>query len=169
MSDFLGDVAGWIAASPLREQTVDLLRTVPGLPPLIQSVHILGVAVLVAAILMPHLRVLGLAAGGQRYPEMIRRLSPWAWTALVVVALSGAVFIIARPYRYFSNPIVGIKFGALAAALVLSVVTVRLALSAAPLFEVRDRLLAGSAVAAWVVVIFGGRWIAYVDYLFWEG
>jgi hypothetical protein len=169
MADFLGDVAGWIAGSPLRERTVDLLMNVPGLPPLVQSVHILGVAVLVAAVLMPHLRILGLAAGGQRYPEMIRRLTPWALTALAVVAVSGAVFVIARPYRYFSNPVAGIKFAALAAALVLSALAVRLAQRAAPIFELRHRLLAGTALVAWIVVIFGGRWIAYVDYLFWDG
>jgi hypothetical protein len=161
-------VAGWIAQSDFRQTVLDLLMNVPGLPPLVQAVHILSIGVVVASLVMPNLKVLGLAATGQNYSEMLHRLRPWALTALFVLFLSGAMFVIARPYRYFSNPVVGVKFACLAGALAMTWIAQHRAKSSAPLFGLGDRTLAALAVIAWLGVIFAGRWIAYVDYLFWE-
>ena len=169
MEPVFGPVAGWIAESDLRQTVLDLLMNVPGLPPLVQAVHILSIGVVVASLVMPNMKVLGLAATGQNYSEMLNRLRPWGLTALILLLLSGAMFVFARPYRYFTNPIVGIKFACLAAALAVTWIVQHRARSAAPLFRLGDRILAALAVIAWLGVIFAGRWIAYVDYLFWEG
>lgn len=148
---------------------VELLREVPGLPPVIQAVHILGIAVVMATFVVPHLKVLGVAAFGQSYREMIVRLSPWGWWTLGVMFLSGAVFVVARPFRYVHNPIVAIKFSCLALAVTLSLTTRSRGARAAPDFRNAHKALAALSIVAWVGVILAGRWIAYVDYLFWEG
>lgn len=163
-----GSVAGFVADSPVRDAVVAALRDVPGLPPVLQSVHILAVAAVVCAYVVPQLKVIGLAAHRQSYPEMIGRLSPWGHWALVVLLLTGTVFVIASPYRYFGNPVVAIKLSCLAAALTLSWLLARGALITAPLFTAAQRALALCALLTWLGVIFAGRWIAYVDYLFWE-
>lgn len=168
MSSLLGSIAGWLADSAVREVVVAALGNVPGLPPLLQSLHILAIAVVVSAFVVPQLKVMGFAAHRQSYPEMLDRLAPWGGGALVVLLLTGAVFVIARPYRYLGNPVVGIKFACLAVALGLSWLLGRTARRSAPLFTGGQRATALLGTLVWLGVILAGRWIAYVDYLFWE-
>ena len=169
MDALLAAASAALADSSLRVTVVDALRSVPGLPPIVQTVHIIAIAVLVSALVVPQLRVLGVAASGQSYPEMVVRLRPWAWTALCALLISGAVFVVARPERYFFNPIAGAKLLLLVAALGLTFFAQRVAASRSGRFRLPEKLLAVGAVGCWCGVILAGRWIAYVDYLFWEG
>jgi len=168
LNDWLTGIAEAIAGSSIRQMVIDLLSSVPGLPPGVQTLHILAIAVVVAAFVVPNLKILGIAAQGQSYDEMLSRLRPWAWSALGVLLLSGAVFVIARPFRYFFNPVVGTKFTCLAVALCLTVVVQNAARTRAPVFPLVLKAAAALTVLAWFAVIVAGRWIAYVDYLFWE-
>ena len=96
--------------------------------------------------------------------EMIRRLMPWTWWALLLLLLSGLVFVVARPRRYFVNIVFGIKFALLAIA-VLSTLALQLLHRKAPV-GVATKLTAALSLCAWLGVMLAGRWIAYVDYLF---
>ena len=157
LAQFLG--TGW-----LHDHVVLWLRTVPGLPPIVQSIHILSIACVMASIVMIDLRVLGWAVPSQTPSEMMRRLLPWLWSALIVLLLSGAMFVIARPRRYFVNPIFGAKFALLAVALVSTLLLRRmLRKNAAP--NGAAKAVAGLSLIAWLGVMMAGRWIAYADYL----
>jgi len=169
-----------IAQSPLNDWLVYCLREVFGLPPIIQTIHILSVAVIMASSVMICLRILGLAVASQKIDEMFRRLFPWIWSALLVLFVTGMVFVVARPMRYFSNPVFGIKV-----ALLVPVVLITL------YFYVqnkRGKLLRGKSLPGgseelvaplslrffaflslllWLGIVLAGRWIAYAEYLFW--
>ena len=103
---------------------------------------------------------------------MIRRLIPWMWSALLVSLLSGLVFVVARPNRYFYNPVFGYKVAFLLPAVMLTFVVYRLSRREEGCWERSStRLVSGKAMALvslvlWVGVILAGRWIAYSDYLF---
>jgi len=88
------------------------------------------------------------------------------WWTLPVMLLSGSMFVIARPQRYFTNPIFGLKFAllvpAIALAAVLHLVSVRKP------DAVSTKVIAAVSLLLWVCVVLAGRWIAYVDYLFPE-
>lgn len=170
MDSLISDIVLLIAGSSLQETVIGLLRSVPGLPPIVQSVHIFGIVVVVASFMMLHLKALGVAAQGQTYPEMWQRLRPWAWSALATLLISGAVFVIARPNRYFVNPVFGIKLALLFLALATSLLMARLcsAVPADSRCSVGLKLGSVIGVMLWVGVILAGRWIAYSDYLFWE-
>jgi hypothetical protein len=134
---------------------------VPGGPPLVQTVHLLGISVVMGSAVLINLRVLGLALRGQATEDLIRRLAPWTWGALPMLALSGLVFILAQPYRYFDNPIFRLKF-----ALLVPAIATTLAFHRRP--DARGRLaivLAALSLGLWIGVAMAGRWIAYVDYL----
>ena len=164
MSDFLLEAARVIAASPVNEFVVGSLRNVPGLPPIVQTVHILSIAAVMASIVMIDLKVLGIALPNQQLPEMMRRLLPWTWWALLALFVSGAVFVIGRPRRYFVNPVFGLKFALLAVAVSATYLLQRVQTGA----TVRGsaKLLAAVSLFSWLGVMLAGRWIAYVDYLF---
>ena len=97
------------------------LSNIPGFPPIIQSVHILGIAVVMGSIVMLDLRILGLAVPSQQLPEMARRLMPWLWCALASNLFSGSFFVFARPLRYFNNPVFGWKASFLLSAILVTV------------------------------------------------
>ena len=103
---------------------------------------------------------------------MIQRLMPWAWSALLVNALSGLVFVVARPFRYFYNPVFGYKVAFLVPAVTLAFIVYRLSKREDGYWErTSTRLISGRVIAVvslvlWVGVILAGRWIAYSEYLF---
>ena len=166
----LDSIAQAIAGSDANEAALYLLRNVPGLPPIVQTIHILAIAALMASVAFVALRSLGLALPSQDLREMVRRLMPWTWWALPVLLLSGGLLVLARPQRYFSNPVMGWKMLFLLAALVLSVLMVqRIRRSASNGFAARPlrlKLMAAGVLFFWVLTVLAGRWIAYSDYLF---
>ena len=164
MDEVRGNLTQWLASSELREVVVYLLSNVPGLPPIVQSVHLLGVAVVMASVVLFSLRTLGIAAPGQGWREMQTRLLPWLWWLLPVMILTGGMFVVARPARYFYNPVFGIKVVLLVVVLLTTWLLGRMQ-SDGP----AARLLAGGCLVLWIGVVFAGRWIAYADYLFpWQ-
>ncbi len=173
MTDLLVNLSEAIANSSLREFVLYALTNVPGLPPIVQAVHIVAIAVVMGSVVFVNLRLLGLAVPSQRPSEMIRRLLPWTWWALPFLFASGVVFVIARPVRYFFNPVVGIKFSLLIPALVLAATLHALSRTEPGYWEITAqrrgfaRIIAAISILLWLGVMMAGRWIAYADYLFW--
>jgi uncharacterized membrane protein len=164
MSSMLAQLAHSIATSPVHDTAVNWLRNVPGLPPIVQTVHMLSIGCIMGSIVIIDLRVLGVAVPSQNIIEMLRRLMPWVWTSLLLLFFSGAMFVVARPGRYFSNPIFGIKFALLLPAVVLAVLMQYL-FRKNPASRLSVKVIAGVSLLLWFGVVMAGRWIAYVDYL----
>ena len=168
MRDFLAQT---LTESPVRELMVYLLGNVPGLPPIAQSFHILGIATVVGSIVMVDLRFLGLALPSQNVSEMIRRLLPWTWCALGVNAVTGLIFVLARPNRYFYNPVATFKFSMLLVAVALAFAVYWMNRREHGFWEASAgrlrgaRIVAAVSIMAWIGVMLGGRWIAYSEYI----
>lgn len=168
MTGALRDLIHAINSSAVHDAALYLLGNIPGFPPMVQTVHILGISCVMGSIVLIDLKVLGLALPSQSVPELVRRLMPWTWWALLFVMLSGLTLFVARPGRYLVNPLFGIKFALLIPAVVLAAVFQRLvhanpgeAKSAGGL-----RAIALVSLLLWIGVVLAGRWIAYADYLF---
>jgi putative copper export protein len=179
MAQPLLEFARSLAKTGAHDVAVDWLRNVPGLPPIVQTLHLLSIAVILGTTVLLSLRALGWAVPSQQPAEMARRLAPWTWGALPVLLLSGGMFVIARPQRYFTNPVFGLKIAFMLPALVLGALLYRAAKSddgqesecrerrsAGAAVTGRTRLLAGLNLIAWTGVVLAGRWIAYSEYLF---
>ena len=164
----MADLAEALATSRAHDLAVHALSNVPGLPPILQTVHLLCIAVVMGSIVLLSLRVVGIAVPSQEPNEMASRLAPWFWSALPLLFLSGFVFVLARPQRYFANPVFGYKFAMLAVSIVLTVLLLRRVGAADPSAKVRvvSRMLAVCTLLLWIGVVLAGRWIAYADYLF---
>jgi hypothetical protein len=172
MNELLAEFARWIAASEAREAATQMLRTVPGLPPILQTVHLLSVAAVMGSVVFINLRMLRLAVPSQSVSEMMSRLLPWTGVALVTLFLSALPFILARPGRYMTNPVFQIKFALLLPALILLLI-IYLQERRMPHYWDCSRIpasaIAGVSLVLWLGVVMAGRWIAYSDYLFWPG
>ncbi len=171
----MSELADWLSESPVREFSANLLSSIPGLPPVLQTVHLLSIVAIMASIVMIDLRILSLAVPSQAIDEMVARLSPWTLAGIVGAALSGVWFILARPGRYFSNPVFQIKFGLLAVALILTFIFYRWSANEINIWHgsgrqaVIAKAYALVSLLLWLGVVMAGRWIAYSEYLFWPG
>jgi hypothetical protein len=171
MSDLLRQLASALQASSLHDGMIWLLTNIPGFPPIVQTIHIVAIAAIMGSIVLVSLRVLGLAFPRQQIGEMARRLMPWTWWALPVLLISGLVFVMARPRRYFVNPVFGIKFALLVPAIACALLLHRLAVRESTAVNgfgrpVLIKAVAGLSLLLWLGVAMAGRWIAYADYLF---
>ncbi len=129
-----------------------------------QTVHLLGIAVIMSSVVLLDLRILGVALPSQDVQELTRRVMPWVWWTLPVMLLSGLPFVFARPQRYFTNPVFGLKFALLLPSIALAAL---LHINGIRKPDYRGtKLIAALSLLLWIGVVLAGRWIAYVDYLF---
>jgi hypothetical protein len=137
------------------------VATVIWIVPLVQTVHILGIALVMGSIVLFDLRLLNagmrslsLAAAGQRF-------LPWLWFALPLLLLSGLLLIIGEPERSLTNPLFYAKMIMVLTAALISWCLQR-ALRKRPAGGLVFRFFALVSLALWVAIVFAGRWIAYV-------
>ena len=172
MPEFFTNIGTLIPGSFLQDGALWTLTNVPGFPPIIQSVHILGIAVVMGSVVMLDLRILGLAVPSQKISEMIERLMPFMWWALASNFVSGAFFLFGRPNRYFNNPVFGWKVSFLIPAILIALFFHIMSRTEESYWELNStRLWAARGIAIvslglWVMVAMAGRWIAYAEYLY---
>jgi hypothetical protein len=170
VSDILTSFANLLDGSFLQTGALWALNTIPGFPPIIQTTHLLAIAVVMGSAVLLNLRILGLAVPSQGLSEMTNRVMPWLWWALPVNLISGAFFVFGRPNRYFSNPVFTSKMGFLIVAIALTLVFYLLHRRQQGYWEQPGkkwpaRILALASLGLWIMVVMSGRWIAYLEYL----
>ena len=172
MPEFFTNIGTLISGSFLQDGALWTLTNVPGFPPIIQSVHILGIAVVMGSVVMLDLRILGLAVPSQKISEMIERLMPFMWWALASNFVSGAFFLFGRPNRYFNNPVFGWKVSFLIPAILIALFFHIMSCTEEDYWELNSmrlwtaRGIAMVSLGLWIMVAMAGRWIAYAEYLY---
>jgi hypothetical protein len=92
--------------------------------PLMQTIHIICVALVFSSVVMIEFRILGYTKS-QSVAETAHRFVPWIFVGVVVMALTGAVLIVGEPTRSLPSFEFQMKMLFLAIALALTVVFVR--------------------------------------------
>jgi hypothetical protein len=156
----------WLVRTPFSV----LLQRVGWIVPAVQTIHILLIGVVMAAVALFNARLLGLGAGAHSLVESEARFLPWVWAALPGLAFTGALLIVAEPARELTNPAFATKLVLLLVVVIISAL-VRRGLRRRPdrwqgpegLGSTRiARLVGGVSLALWVSIVIAGRWIAYV-------
>lgn len=124
--------------------------------PFVQSIHILCIGAVFATIGLVNLRRVGVFAGDVELPDFDRGRLRVGAAVLVVLAATGLIMIVSEPDRTLSNTLFYVKIGLLALACLLTFVPTRSG------SDVVRKWRAFAALIAWVLIIFAGRWIAYV-------
>ncbi|HEX6992898.1 MAG TPA: DUF6644 family protein [Gammaproteobacteria bacterium] len=152
-----------IEASPIGEW----MRTSVKAMPVVESVHVLAIAVVFGTILIVDARLLGLLDKRRSYGVVSGELLPWTWAAFVVAAVTGFLMFTANATTYYDNTPFRLKMLAIAAA--------GLNMAVFHLFTGRHtaewefaqsaprggRIAAGLSIAIWTSVILLGRWIGF--------
>ncbi len=161
-TSFLASFADWLSTTPLSL----VISSVSWVVPLVQTIHILALAVVLSSVGMIGLRMLG-QAGRTTVANTARHFVPWIWGALVVMLVTGVTLVIGEPGRSLTNAYFQWKMGLLVLGTLLVVGFQTTVARNAPFWDVdhRHRPLAGvlavSAFALFVTIAVLGRWIAY--------
>lgn len=170
MSDaVLRDFCKWLAATPLSE----MIQTTGWIIPALQTIHILGVAVLFSSAIVLDLRIWRLLQRDAPVAEVARRFIPVMWPVLLILLITGSLLIIGEPRRSLLNTTFYLKMALLAVALTLTG-ALQWWLSSAPEAADKDwerdrgrriagRLAATVSILVWCGILFAGRWIAYTQ------
>ena len=156
------------ALTALQEMALpSALRASRWVYPVVNTGHILGLALLFGAILPLDLRILGY------WPKLplaatARVLIPVSLCGLALSVITGALLFSVHAVKYAAMPLFQVKLLLILAALVNALLLLRSAdwtLAKVPEMQIdsaRLRLAGGLSIALWLAVIFCGRFIAYV-------
>jgi hypothetical protein len=145
------------------------IQNVSWIIPTVQTVHILCVALVMAAVFIVDLHILGVLARTQTLSILAHRYLTWIWYLLPVLFLSGAILIIGEPARSLLNPAFGAKMLLLIVAALLTLWVQRPLRHAPEFWESSPRRRAAAqgiavlSLVLWSCIVFAGRWIAYVS------
>jgi len=132
--------------------------------PAVQSVHLVGLTVLLASILVLNLRLAEVTMMDWSLPAVDRQLRPLAWGAIVLVLASGVLMFLGNPPKYLANPAFQLKMACLALAILWQFGLFRRVFKSEP--GVRSRsmniVIAVVSLTLWFSVGWAGRAIAFV-------
>jgi hypothetical protein len=159
----IASILDWLQGTGLATRIRDSLI----LFPLLESVHVIGLALVFGTIVIVDLRLLGVASVARSFQRMASDIMKWTWGAFALTALTGGLMFVTNATVYFHNT----WFRAKIALLVLAAINVLVfELTARRTIRVWDRGRpappVGRAVAAlslviWLGVIFAGRMIGF--------
>jgi hypothetical protein len=133
--------------------------------PAMESIHFLGLSLLVGTIVLFDLRLLGMA---RRIPiAALHKLIPWGITGYGINLASGAMFLMAMPDQYIYNPAFHFKLlfmaiaGFNASAFYLVAARRTMGPEASPEVPRRAKVIAVTSIAMWVGIIVCGRLLTF--------
>ena len=131
--------------------------------PVIESIHLLGLAMIGGALLVVDLRLLGFGLTHQPVAQLARSAHPWLVGSLAVMLTTGISLFLSESIRCYYSPPFWTKMELLLAA-ILFTFTVRRKVALADekrVGPIWGRVVAFVSLALWFGVGFSGRWIAF--------
>ena len=160
----MNQFALWLASTP---PSVFLQEHNAWAIPAIQSVHIVGIALVMGSVLMIDLRILGLAWTDQTLRQTTNRFGPWLTGSLWLLLATGLLMVVGEPVRELVSFSFWLKMALVAVGAAVAVAfqrALRRHESQWELALVHQPSIKAMAVVTflvWIGVIFLGRLIAY--------
>ena len=128
----------------------------------LQILHVLGLILFLASIVLIALRAIGWALADQSIAEVAKSTSKLMWLGLGMTALSGTLMFVATPKLYFYNTAFGLKMGLMLFAIVVQATLFRRVANDASASPAFARTSVALCVTCWFGVAMAGRMIGFV-------
>jgi hypothetical protein len=135
--------------------------------PLLESTHVIGLALVFGTIAIIDLRLLGIASTERSFQRMWSDILKWTWAAFALTALTGALMFITNAAVYYHNFFFRMKMLLLALTAVNMLafeLTARRTVNSwdrAPSAPRAGKAVAVFSLAIWIGIIFMGRIIGF--------
>jgi hypothetical protein len=121
--------------------------------PVIETFHLLALAVLLGTVLIVNLRAFGLGARYSSGSQMSSELEPWMLTSLAVLILSGIPMMLSEPMKCYESYSFPVKMGLLLLAMIWHFTIQR---------KWPGRLAACFSILLWAGIGIAGKGIPYI-------
>jgi len=130
--------------------------------PVIESVHLIALAVLGGTVVIVDMRLLGLGLKHRSVSEVAREARPWMILAVTVMIATGLPLFLSEPIKCYYSPAFWVKMWTLAAALLYTfTIRTRVTRSERVQNTARQFLVGALSIALWFTVAAAGRWIGF--------
>jgi hypothetical protein len=131
--------------------------------PVIESVHLLALAVIGGSVLAVNLSLLGLGPGRRSAPQLWHDTWPWFAGSLAMMLGSGFLLFTSEAVKLYYHEAFWVKMSALLLALVFTATIQRRTALADPdrMTLLRSRAVALVSLLLWSLVGGAGRWIGF--------
>jgi hypothetical protein len=135
--------------------------------PVLETVHLLGIILLVGSSSILDMRLMGLAFKEVRVSKLAHRTLPWAWTGIVIELLTGFLLFASEATKMFHNLAFQLKMMFILLAGMNVFVFHNLAYRSVGTWEedvitpVSARLAGSLSLLLWIAIISAGVWIPY--------
>lgn len=136
--------------------------------PAIETMHLLGMASLVATITLLDLRLLGWAMPERRVSQMAARLLPWAWLGFGVQVVTGTLLFSSEAVKIYGNPAFRLKMLFLLLAGIQALIFQTFVSRKLPAWDDRQalpimaKLMGLISILLWIAIVTAGRFIGFV-------
>ena len=136
--------------------------------PAIETLHLLGMALLFATVAAYDLRLLGLALRGQRVSKVASKLLPWTWLGFAVQVITGTLLFSSEALKIYTNPAFRLKILLILLAGAQALAFHRLAYRNVSAWDVdaptpiSAKLAGALSLLLWTSVVAAGRFIGFV-------
>ena len=147
----------WMESTPVAQA----IRHSSSLIALLESIHLIGLTLLLGTILMVDLSLLGFGIGRSPASRIARELRGWTLAGLVIMLVSGPLILSSEAIRCYRTPAFWWKMALLAIAIIFHfTVHKRVVLEEPPARRYRARWAACLSLALWTSVALAGKAIA---------
>jgi hypothetical protein len=141
----------------------DAIRESRWLFPAIEAVHLLGLVVIAASVLLVDMRLFGVGLRDQPVARLARSMQPWLIVSLIVMLTTGFLLFLSEAIKCYYSAAFWVKITCLALVIVFTF-TIRRRVAFAPEGTVTAawcKAVAVTSVLLWAGVGWGGRWIGF--------
>jgi hypothetical protein len=129
--------------------------------PVLEAIHLVGLALLGGALLIVDLRLLGMGLEGSTIARIQRHARPWLITAVVILLGTGVPLFLSEAIKCYYNTSFWVKITTLPVALVFTF-AVRERFARGALYTTAySQWVASADLLLWFIVAAGGRWIGF--------
>ena len=135
--------------------------------PVIESIHSLGLSVMVWPVAMLDLRLLGVAMRRRPVSQVASQFLPWVWTGFVLMILTGGLLFASEAVKCYNSPFFRTKLVLLSVAGLNALVFHKTVFHGVHTWDKNAptpwpaKLAGGGSLLVWVGVVAMGRALAY--------
>jgi hypothetical protein len=136
--------------------------------PIIETIHIIGIALLVGSTSILDMRLMGLTYRGVPVSKLAWRLLPWAWVGFVIQVITGGLLFASEATKMYDNLGFQIKMALIVVAGLNALVFHMIAYQSIgkwendPVGPISARAAGLISILLWFGIVAAGRWIAYL-------
>jgi hypothetical protein len=154
----LCEVFAWIEHTPVAE----VMRNSRVLFPLVESAHLVGLALFAGPLFLINLGLLGLAMRRQPVAQFAAALLPWTRCGIALLLVTGPLMFAAQALKWHDNPVFWFKMGLLAVAVAFQWSAHRKIMSENALRPLPAKLIGSVSLLLWISTALSAKIMEFV-------